>query len=211
MDDLTLVHLRDGTEAFVVPLVPANREALEHEYEQLSPETQFGRFLAPVPKLSDSMLDQLVDAVDGVDHVALVLLILTEDGIEQPLGLARMIRYRDDPAAADLAVTVVDDWQGRGVATALLEVLMRQRPEGVERIDTFINADNAASLAMLRRLGDVQLSEPEAGTQRVVVELTGRPGRPAPTDGPIASGRRRRRGTSWNRSVVHGGRGGERS
>jgi RimJ/RimL family protein N-acetyltransferase len=171
MDDLTPVHLRDGTEAFVVPLLPANREALEQEYERLSPETRFGRFLAVVPELSEKMLDLLVDDVDVIDHVALVLLILTKDGTELPLGLARMIRYPDDPTAADVAVTVVDDWQGRGVATALLEVLMRQRPKGVERIVTVINADNAASLAMLRRLGDVRVSEPEAGTEQVVVEL----------------------------------------
>ena len=52
------------------------------------------------------MLDALVDDVDGVDHVALVLLILTDDGTELPLGLARIIRYpRRRPAAADLAVT----------------------------------------------------------------------------------------------------------
>lgn len=173
MDDLTPVHLRDGTEAVVVPLLPANREALEQEYEHLSPKTRFGRFLAVVPELSDKMLDHLVDEVDGIDHVALVLLILTEDGTELPLGLARIIRYPNDPTAADVAVTVADDWQGRGVATALLEVLMRQRPKGVERIVTVINADNAASLAMLRRLGDVQVSQPEAGTEDVVVELPG--------------------------------------
>lgn len=173
MDDLTPVHLRDGTEAVVVPLLPANREALEQEYEHLSAKTRFGRFLAVVPELSDKMLDHLVDEVDGIDHVALVLLILTEDGTELPLGLARIIRYPNDPTAADMAVTVVDDWQGRGVATALLEVLMRQRPKGVERIVTVINADNAASLAMLRRLGDVQVSQPEAGTEDVVVELPG--------------------------------------
>ena len=171
MDDLTPVHLRDGTEAFVVPLLPANREALQEEYEQLSQQTRFDRFLAAVAQLSENMLDQLVDDVDGIDHVALVLLIVTEEGTEQPLGLARIIRYPDDPTAADVAVTVVDDWQGRGVATALLEVLMRQRPKGVERIVTVINAGNAASLAMLRRLGEVEVSQPESGTMHVAVEL----------------------------------------
>lgn len=171
MDDLTPVRLRDGTGALVVPLVHANREALQREYEHLSSRTRFRRFLAPVPELTDTMLDTLVDDVDGVDHVALVLLIVTDDGTELPLGLARIIRYPDDPAAADLAVTVVDDWQARGVATALLEVLMRHRPEGVERIVTVIDATNGASHAMLRRLGEVRLSEPESGAQQVVVEL----------------------------------------
>jgi RimJ/RimL family protein N-acetyltransferase len=171
MDDLTPVHLRDGTEAIVVPLVHANREALRREYENLSSVTRFRRFLSPVPALTDAMLDTLVDDVDGVDHVALVLLVLTDDGTELPLGLARIVRYPDDPTAADLAVTVVDAWQDRGVATALLEVLMRQRPEGVVRIVTVVDSTNRASLAMLRRLGEVQVSEPEWGTQQVVVEL----------------------------------------
>ena len=171
MDDLTPVHLRDGTDAFVVPLLPANRQALRQEYKHLSAETRFDRFLAAVPELTDTMLDHLVDEVDGADHVALVLLVITPDGTELPLGLARIIRYPDDPTAADVAVTVVDDWHGRGVATALLEVLMRHRPKGVERIVTVINASNRASLAMLRRLGEVEVRQPESGVQLVVVDL----------------------------------------
>jgi RimJ/RimL family protein N-acetyltransferase len=173
MDDLTPVRLRDGTEAFVVPLLRANREALRQEYEHLSAETRFDRFLAAVPELTETMLDHLVDEVDGTDHVALVLLVLTPDGTELPLGLARIIRYPDDPTAADVAVTVVDDWHGRGVATALLQVLMRHRPQGVERIKTVVSAGNCASIAMLRRLGETEVGEPESGVQRVVVELDG--------------------------------------
>ena len=180
MDDLTPVHLRDGTEAFVVPLLPANREALREEYEHLSAKTRFDRFLSTVPKLTDNMLDHLVDEVDGSDHVALVLLVITDDGTELPLGLARMIRYADDPTTADVAATVVDDWQGRGVATALLEVLMRHRPQGVERIVTMIHESNRASLAMLRRLGEVEVSQPESGVQLVVVDLPGRVGSTPP-------------------------------
>jgi RimJ/RimL family protein N-acetyltransferase len=172
-DDLVPVRLRDGTEAVVVPLVPANREALQQEYAQLSAETRFDRFLSAVPELTDTMLDHLVDDVDGVDHVALVLLVTTEDGTELPLGLARIIRYPDDPTAADVAVTVVDEWQGQGVATALLGVLMRRRPPGVERIITVVSDDNEASLAMLRRLGDVEVSEPASGAMGVVVDLPG--------------------------------------
>lgn len=187
MDDLTPVRLRDGTEAVVVPLVPANRDALRSEYAHLSAETRFGRFLAAVPELTDTMLEHLVDDVDGSDHVALVLLVTTPEGTELPLGLARILRYPDDPTAADVAVTVVDDWQGRGVATALLDVLMRHRPPGVQRIDTVVNAGNRASLAMLRRLGDVEVDSPESGAQRVVVELAVETGC-APRDVPLVSG-----------------------
>jgi RimJ/RimL family protein N-acetyltransferase len=187
VDDLTPVRLRDGTEAVVVPLVPANRDALRREYEQLSAETRFGRFLAAVPELTDTMLEHLVDDVDGTDHVALVLLVTAPDGTELPLGLARILRYPDDPTAADLAVTVVDDWQGRGVATALLDVLMRHRPPGVQRIDTVVNAGNRASLAMLRRLGEVEVGPTESGAERVVVELPDETPL-GPRDAPLVSG-----------------------
>jgi len=180
VDDLTPVRLRDGTEAFVVPLLPANREALREEYEHLSAETRYDRFLSAVPTLTDTMLDHLVRDVDGVDHVALVLLVITPDGTERPVGLARIIRYRNDPSVADVAVTVVDDWHGRGVATALLEVLLRHRPPGVERIVTLVNASNRASLAMLRRLGDAAVSQPEAGVQVVTVTLHGAADRASP-------------------------------
>ena len=82
-----------------------------------------------------------------------------------------MVRYTDAPDAADLAVTVKDEWQGRGVATALLEVLMRKRPVGVDRIVTEVFNDNAASLQMLHRLGDVTAENVGLGVSHVVVQL----------------------------------------
>ena len=164
-------RLRDGSLALIWELLPIDREAVREGYEQLSEETRFHRFLAAVPHLTDTMLDHLVDEVDGVDHVALVLLVLDEDGNGIPAGVARIIRYSDQPDAADVAVTVIDEWQRRGVANALLAELMRRRPVGVTRLVTTVTADNAASLAMLRRLGPT-VAEP-AGPNRldVVVEL----------------------------------------
>jgi RimJ/RimL family protein N-acetyltransferase len=164
-------RLNDGTRAFVWPLVPADREALREGYEHLSAESRNHRFLSSVPHLTDTMLDHLVDDVDGVHHVALALVVLDDDNRGTPVGVARMIRYSDQPAEADLAVTVVDEWQGRGVASALLRELARQRPVGVTRIVTTVAADNAASLAMLRRLGET--STTPAGIDRldVVVAL----------------------------------------
>ena len=165
------VTLRDGTDAFVVPLERTDRAALVAEFETLSPESQRRRFLAPVRHLSDTMLEHLVDDVDGVDHIALVLCAETSPDVYDPVALARMVRYADATDAADLAVTVKDEWQGRGVATALLEVLVRSRPVGVDRIITEVLQDNPASLGMLRRLGPVELEDEGNGVYGVVVEL----------------------------------------
>lgn len=164
------VFLRDGTPCWVWPLLPTDRAALVSEFEKLSPESRRRRFLQPVVHLSDAMLKHLVDDVDGVDHVALVLMAEVGDDIV-PTGIARCVRYPSQPEAADVAVTVKDEWQGRGVASALLEVLMARRPAGVTHLLTEVAADNPASLAMLRRLGPTRTYDTGLGILDVEVDL----------------------------------------
>ena len=68
--------------------------------------------------------------------------------------------------------SVLDDWQGRGVATALLPELLRERPAGVTRIVTTVAADNVASLAMLRSLGPTTVTPAGIDRLDVVVDMT---------------------------------------
>lgn len=162
--------LRDGTPAWIWPLLPTDREALVQEFDTLSPESRRRRFLGPVVHLSEGMLQHLVDDVDGVNHVAVVLFAEQGDDVV-PAGIARILRYESQPGAADLAVTVKDDWHGRGVATALLDVLIEMRPAGVTHILTEVAADNPASLAMLRRLGPTTTYDTGFGVLDVEVDL----------------------------------------
>lgn len=164
----TEVLLRDGTRGLTWTLLPEDRRALQETYQRLSERTRYQRFLTAFPHLTGSLLDRLVDAVDGVDHVALVLFVMDEhDGALA--GVARVIRYPGAPEVADVAVTVLDEWQGRGVATALLAQLMRERPAGVTRLETTVAADNPAALAMLRRLGPTTVTD--AGGSRLDVRV----------------------------------------
>jgi GNAT superfamily N-acetyltransferase len=123
-----------------------------------------------VRELTDLMLERLVGDVDGVDHVALVCVALPEGGEERPVGVGRLIRYQNDPTAADIAVTVLDDWQGKGVATALIQALLMRKPEGVTHLRTLTAADNGAALAMLAVAGSVT-TRTEHGVVEVSVEL----------------------------------------
>jgi len=156
---LTEVRLRDGSLGLTCALIPEDRQRLAEAYDLLSPESKFDRFLTGVPHLSDAMLDRLVDGVDGVDHVALVLVVIDDPGVGTPAGVGRLIRYPDDPTAADVAVNVGEEFRGRGVATALLKELLAQRPVGVETLRTVVSADNRAALAMLRPLGELDIDD----------------------------------------------------
>lgn len=166
---VTELRLRDGTRAHARPLLPGDRAALAEGYEQLDAASQHHRFLRAVPHLDEAMLDVLIGEVDGVDHVALVLFVLDEKGRGEPVGVARMVRYNEDPETADVAVTVLAEYRGRGVASVLLEELVRTRPQEVSRIVTYVAVDNAASLNLLRRLGPTVVGS--AGPGQICVEV----------------------------------------
>lgn len=83
-------------------------------------------------------------------------------------GVSRTIRRA---ATADIAFTVADDWQGRGVGTALAEALLGRRPAAVRRLSTEVDAGNRASLALLARAGRMSASVPVRGVVGVTVDL----------------------------------------
>ena len=70
------------------------------------------------------------------------------------LGIARYIRDTEDPEVAEIAVAVVDDWQGRGLGTALLTRLLdRARDEGIRRFTALVAVDNEVMVSLLHDLG----------------------------------------------------------
>jgi acetyltransferase len=160
------------------PLSPSDARGLAENYSHLSERSRHLRFLSPMRELSPSMLQLLVDSVDSREHVALVLVVFPADGPDRAVGVGRLIRHPDEPSAADVAVTVDDAWQGRGVATAVLAELLRQRPEGVTSLRTEVAAENRASLAMLRRLGAMHTRMSGSGVYEVRIDLDP----PAPAD-----------------------------
>lgn len=162
------VTLRDGTKAWLRPILPSDRQMHREGFARLSDDSKFQRFVSPIPRLSETMLDQLVDSVDGVDHIAYYLFV--EEWPELPVGIGRIVRYPDDPEVADIAVTVQDDWQGRGIATALVAFLVERRPKGVVRLETVVADENPASLALLKRIGPAQITSMQ-GVNEVRIEL----------------------------------------
>jgi GNAT superfamily N-acetyltransferase len=161
-----LITLPDGSELLVRPLTPADAPELERGLEHLSPRSRHRRFLG-TPHIGPAELRYLTD-IDHHDHEAL--------GASDPrtgagVAVARYIRAQGTDIA-EVAVTVEDEWQGRGVGTALLVRLAdRARAEGIRQFTGLMLADNAPMRALLAQLGAVELTNLGDGTVEATVAL----------------------------------------
>ena len=158
------VVLRDGSRVEIRALSAADQAGLASGFERLSERSRYRRFLSPIPQLTPKQLAYFTD-VDHHDHEALVAI---EPASRDGLGVARYVRSRDDPNEAEFAVAVADDWQGRGLGTALLRQLAaRAREEGVTWFTGLVLGENRSMLHMLGTLGDVEQRLGESGTVEV--------------------------------------------
>jgi RimJ/RimL family protein N-acetyltransferase len=173
------VWLRDGSAVLIRPVRPADAGLLADGFTRLSRRSRRLRFLGPKDELSAAELRFFTD-VDHHDHEALGALDHASGG---GVGIARYVRDRDDPDTAEIAVTVIDDWQGRGLGAELLARLSeRACQEGIRRFTAAVAADNTAMAGLLRTFGG-DLVRHEFGTLEYEIELACRMPRPSRTRG----------------------------
>jgi RimJ/RimL family protein N-acetyltransferase len=143
-----------ATSVVLRALEPEDGDLLVDVFARMSPRSRELRFLAPKHRLTESDLRQLT-AVDHLHHEAVAALSV-EDG--RPVGIARFVRDQHDPEVADVAVSVVDAWQGQGVGTLLAAALAERAQEvGITRFNAVMLPDNEAAVRLMHRTaGDVE-------------------------------------------------------
>jgi RimJ/RimL family protein N-acetyltransferase len=161
------VRIRDGAQVHVRPIEPSDSDALQEAFERLSLESRYERFLSPLDHMSNAMVRYFTD-VDHHDHEALVAFD-PESG--RLVGVARYVREKN-PEVAEAAITVADDWHGRGLGTALLhEIAERAREEGVKRFTAYVLARNEDMMGLLFRLGPAKVVDRQHGAVQIEAEL----------------------------------------
>lgn len=159
--------LKDGTRVIVRPIRPEDKDALARGLDQLSPESRYRRFLRPMTSLSQRELAYLTE-IDYTNHFAWVAVADTKD--QEGLGVARYIRDAKDPEVAEAAVAVVDDYQGRGLGSILMRLLVATALEnGVHTFRGWVLGDNLEVLRPLERIGARRVAD--KGVLRVEVDL----------------------------------------
>jgi RimJ/RimL family protein N-acetyltransferase len=194
------VLLRDGSAVLIRPVHRTDAPLVAAAFRRLSAHSRRMRFLTRKDELSAAELRYFTD-LDHHDHEALGA-VSHPDG--RGVGVARYVRDAADPRAAEIALTIVDDWQGRGLGTELLAQLSsRARHEGVRRFTALVSADNTAMSALLRNAG-AELVRREPGA--VEYEITLMPGGEPPPGGRAARPDGRAEPPPGGRAARPGGR-----
>jgi acetyl coenzyme A synthetase (ADP forming)-like protein len=178
------VVLADGATVRIRPIKPSDGPAISSLHGRMSDESIYLRFFTPMPIIPPKLLDRFVN-VDYVGRMALV----AELG-DQVIGVARYERLNDPTAGrsgparcaeAEVAFTVDDAHQGRGVGTILLEHLAAvAKDNGISRFVAETLPTNQRMLRVFREAGYDDHASFEDGVIKVVFSIT-------PTDQSIAA------------------------
>ena len=139
------VSMRDGTILYLRPVLPGDSERTANGPVEFSGETLYRRFQS-VRGPTKTLMSYLFE-VDYLEHFVFVL----TDGPEGPVVAdARFVRDEADPAQAEIAFTVGDAYQGRGIGTFLMGAIsVAAGYDGVQRFTARVLSDNQAMRAIL--------------------------------------------------------------
>jgi RimJ/RimL family protein N-acetyltransferase len=144
--------MESNAKIVVRQVTPADAAGLREAFDRLSLESRRRRFHSAGVTLSDADARRLASA----DHKANEALIATDPGSGSIVGVARYARLLHDPHVAEIAVTVIDEWQGLGIGRELVhQLLERAYADGLDEVVAYVDPDNKLVLDWLARAGAV--------------------------------------------------------
>jgi acetyltransferase len=151
-----LLHVR--------PLRRCDDRPVRELYRHLSPRTRYLRFFSPMHALPESVLRLLV-CVDYSRRLALLAEVDTADGAEVvALGSYGAI----DDGTAEVGLVVRDEWQRRGIGTALaMRVLQAAEARGFDRFVAHVLSENTGMRRFLDHVGLVMSTKTHQGVAEV--------------------------------------------
>ncbi len=145
------VQLTDGSEVLIRPIRPEDAIIEKEFVNQLSAQAKHFRFMYALKELTPQMLSRFTQ-IDYDREMALIA-VTKSNGHEQEIGVSRYIK-NPDGTSCEFAIVVDDEWQGKGLATQLLNYLIDiARQKGMRSMEGVVLHDNKGMLQLAETMG----------------------------------------------------------
>ncbi|HEX7972853.1 MAG TPA: GNAT family N-acetyltransferase [Anaerolineales bacterium] len=153
LDYIETVTLRDGLQVILRPIRPDDAPRLQEGFNRLSQRSVYLRFLESFRQLPDEQAENFA-RLDYANRMALVVEI-QEHSEPHLIGVARYALIGPDaPGLAESAVVVVDEFQGKGLGTLLLDRLVKHaRTHGVYAFTATVHISNTQIMRFIKKSG----------------------------------------------------------
>ena len=132
LNDILLYQLKDQTRIKLGLVGPEDRDRFLNGFDHISIQTNINRFHGFKKGFSEDELRYLLE-IDNVNHLAIGAIDC--DDPELGIGLARYVRRTTEPAVAEAAIIVIDEYQGKGLGKILYtELLQRGAENGIQSL-----------------------------------------------------------------------------
>lgn len=164
------LELNDGTKLHVRPIEASDEPLLHEAVAAMSERSVYFRFFTPLKRMPDAMAHRLA-VVDYNDRFAVVATSKGQSGKERIIGVARYDRAAGTDVA-ETAVAVVDEFQHRGLGSALLTILAKvAREHGIKTFSLIVLPENQQMLGLLRKMGWIHQARLNGGVYEISFEL----------------------------------------
>jgi len=164
------LQLNDGTKVRVRPILPEDEPRLHEAVAAMSERSVYFRFFSPLKRLPDALAHRLA-VVDYNDRFAIVATTPKPRGAERIVGVARYDRVAGTEIA-ETAVAVIDEFQHRGLGSALLTILARvAREHGIKTFTLIVLPENQQMLGLLRKMGWIHHAKLSGGVYEISFDL----------------------------------------
>lgn len=168
----TSFQLRDGSRVRVRPLTPEDEPELHDAFSRMSERTVYFRFFSPLKRLPEDLAHRLAQ-VDGELRYALCAThrLGHAHAQEHIVGVARYDRIAGT-TVAEVAVSVVDEFQHQGLGSQLLTMLARvAREHGIDTFTLIVLPENQSMLQLLRKMGWIHQARLNGGMYEITFHL----------------------------------------
>ncbi len=158
--------MRDGRTITIRAQHPEDLDGWRAALARTSAETAYRRFFAAKREISEKEAHYFLD-IDFVKHVALVA-IADEDGRPTLIGGGRYVVV--EPGKAEVAFALIDEYQAKGIGSALLRHLAAiGREAGLRELVAEVLTDNLPMLRVFERSGLAMITRREGAVVHVTL------------------------------------------